>query len=215
MIATSMSSLRSNARQTYDLALAGAIGAVFGLYFYVELIDTRSVWVRDALAGVSIGGSIGYALNAVGPLRERAWIKFARVSAWGAVAGALGGAFGLVLGEIVLGTFQGGLLGRAISWSILGLGIGVSQGLAETGFRADRRWHWRVCGRVVVRGDPPVVRHSRLSGARHRYRDARRRFGSGRRCCGTGVAKSLGPGAQWSSRGPKLLTRTGDRGDRP
>ncbi len=131
MIAARITTLRANARQAYDPALAGAIGAVFGLFFYVELVETASVWRRDALAGALIGGAIGYALNAIGPLRDRAWLRLARSSTWGAVAGAAGGSIGLVVGEVVLGTFQGGTLGRAVSWGVLGLGIGVSQGLAE------------------------------------------------------------------------------------
>jgi hypothetical protein len=125
-----ISSLRANARQAYELAIAGGLGAVFGLFFYVELIKTPSVWLRDALAGVFIGGGIGYALNAAIPLRDRAWLTLARSTTWGALAGAIGGAVGLVVGEWVLGQFQGGLVGRAVSWGILGLGIGVSQGLA-------------------------------------------------------------------------------------
>ena len=46
-------------------------------------------------------------------------------------AAAAGGALGLVLGERVIGLFQGGLLGRACSWAVLGLGIGLGQGLAD------------------------------------------------------------------------------------
>ncbi len=122
--------LRANARQAYDLALAGAIGAVFGLFFYVESIRTPSVWLRDALAGFLIGGAIGYALSASGPIRDGAWLTLARSSTWGALAGAIGGAVGLMLGEVVLGSFRGGLLGRALSWSVLGLGIGMGQGIA-------------------------------------------------------------------------------------
>ena len=30
-------------RQAYDLALAGAIGSLFGLYLYVELVHAESV----------------------------------------------------------------------------------------------------------------------------------------------------------------------------
>lgn len=120
-----------NARQAYDLALAGAAGAVFGLYLYVELVQARSVYVRDALAGVAIGGTIGFFLNASGPFRDGAWLKLARAATWGALAGAAGGAVGLVLGEVVIGWFRGGLIGRSLSWAVLGLGIGVSQGLAD------------------------------------------------------------------------------------
>ena len=33
-------------RRAYDLALAGAIGAVFGLYLYVELVHVQTIsWV--------------------------------------------------------------------------------------------------------------------------------------------------------------------------
>lgn len=120
-----------NARQAYDLALSGAAGAVFGLYLYVELVDARSVYLRDALAGVAIGGAIGFFLNAAGPFRDGAWLKLSRAATWGALAGALGGAVGLVIGEVVIGAFRGGLIGRSVSWAVLGLGIGLSQGLAE------------------------------------------------------------------------------------
>ncbi len=130
MIATRFSTLSANARQAYEFALAGAIGAVFGLFFYVELINTSSIWLRDALAGALIGGAIGFALNSAGPLRDGAWLTLARATTWGACAGMIGGAIGLVIGEFILGGFQGGLIGRAVSWSVLGLGIGVSQGVA-------------------------------------------------------------------------------------
>ncbi len=120
----------ANLRQAYDLALAGAIGALCGLYLYVELVHADAIWARDALAGAAIGGTIGFFLNASGPARDGAWLKLARDATWGALAGAAGGALGLVVGEVVLGTFRGGLAGRAVSWAILGLGIGVSQGLA-------------------------------------------------------------------------------------
>ena len=90
---------RANLRQAYDLALAGGLGALFGLYLYVELVQAESVYVRDALAGHLIGGSLGVFLNAYGPLRDGAWLKLARAVAWGAPAAALGGAIGLVAGR--------------------------------------------------------------------------------------------------------------------
>lgn len=121
----------ADVRQAIDLAIAGAIGAICGLYLDVELVQAESVWARDALAGAILGGSIGFALNAALPGRDGAWLAAARASTWGTIAGALGGAAGLLLGEFALGGFQGGLLGRATSWAILGLGIGASQGLAH------------------------------------------------------------------------------------
>jgi hypothetical protein len=107
------------------------LGALFGLYLYVELVQAESVYVRDALAGLLIGGSLGVFLNAYSAFRDGAWLKLARAVAWGAPAAALGGAIGLVAGEVVIGLLRGGLLGRALSWSVLGLGIGLGQGLAD------------------------------------------------------------------------------------
>ena len=121
----------ANLRQAYDLALTGALGALFGLYLYVELVQARSVYVRDALAGLLIGGSLGVFLNGSGPMRDGAWLKLARAVTWGAPAAALGGALGLVAGEVVIGWLRGGLLGRSLSWAVLGLGIGIGQGLAD------------------------------------------------------------------------------------
>ena len=131
--------LAANVRQAYDLALAGAIGGVLGLYLYTELAGTttelaqadRLWWARDLLAGVAIGGAVGYCLNVIGPLRDGAVLKLVHASAWGAFAGAVGGAVGLIVGEAVLGGLKGGLAGRALSWAVLGVGIGVSQGIAE------------------------------------------------------------------------------------
>jgi hypothetical protein len=123
--------LRGNVRQAYDLAITGALGALFGLYLYVELVHAQSVYVRDGLAGLLIGGSLGVFLNAYGPLRDGAWNKLARAVAWGVPAAALGGAIGLVTGELVIGLLKGGLLGRALSWAVLGLGIGLGQGVAD------------------------------------------------------------------------------------
>ena len=136
----------ANLKQTYSLALAGATGALFGLYLYVELVHARSVYARDALAGVAIGGAVGFFLNASGPFRDGAWLKLARAATWGAVAGAIGGAGGLVLGEFVIAWFRGGLIGRAVSWAVLGLAIGVSQGLAE---RSRQRLIFGILGGTI------------------------------------------------------------------
>jgi hypothetical protein len=124
-------SLNASVRQAYDLAVAGGLGGLFGLFLYVEGVQAESVYVRDALAGLLIGGSIGFFLNAWGPFRDGAWHKLARAVSWGVPAAALGGAVGLVLGELVIGLLKGGLLGRACSWAVLGLGIGLGQGLAD------------------------------------------------------------------------------------
>lgn len=129
----------------YELALSGAMGAVIGLFLDVELVRTGSLWLRDALAGGLIGGAIGFVLNAVEPMRDGALVRMSRKGTIGAVAGALGGSAGLLVGEFVLGGFQGGLIGRACSWAILGVGIGVSQALAD---RSVQRLLFGVLGGV-------------------------------------------------------------------
>ena len=121
---------RASTWQAAELGVAGAIGAVCGLYWYVELVVASSLLVRDLFAGLAIGGATGFAVNLAGPLRDGAPSEAARRASWGGMAGAIGGAVGLVLGELVLGGFRGGVLGRSISWGILGFGIGASQGLA-------------------------------------------------------------------------------------
>ena len=113
-----------------DFALAGAIGALFGLYLDVELVRADAVWIRDAWAGLAIGGASGYCLNAAAAARDGAWLRAARDAGRGGIAGAIGGALGLVAGEGMLGWLQGGFLGRAVSWGILGCAIGAGLGLA-------------------------------------------------------------------------------------
>jgi hypothetical protein len=136
------------------MAVAGALGAVIGLYLYAELLrpfgglrqSDGLWWGRNLLAGATLGGSIGFFLNAVDPLRDGAPLKLARSATWGALAGAAGGMVGLLLGEFVLGGLRGGPIGRSIAWGILGLGIGVSQGLAH---RSRQRLVYGVIGGVL------------------------------------------------------------------
>ena len=104
----------------------------------------QSVYVRDALAGVAIGGTIGFFLNAAGPFRDGAWLKLARAATWGALAGAAGGAVGLVLGEmrdrLVPGRpgRPGGLVGGARPGDRREPGAGRPVA-AAAGLRRDRR----------------------------------------------------------------------------
>lgn len=126
-----------------DLAVAGAVGGLFGLFFYVELVQTSSLLVRDALAGILIGGSIAFTLNAMEAFQDGAWLKLSRFATLGAISGAIGGAVGLLIGEKILGGFQGGLIGRAVSWAILGLGIGASQGVV---YRSAQRLRMGLIG---------------------------------------------------------------------
>ena len=78
---------RANFRQAYDLAIMGGLGALFGLYLYVEMVTARSVYVRDAWAGLLIGGSLGLVL-------ERVWTVARRRLAEDGAGDHLGGSGG-------------------------------------------------------------------------------------------------------------------------
>lgn len=143
--------LGADVRQAHRLAVSGAIGAVFGLFFYTELVRPFPMlrqsdplwWARDLVAGLTLGGMIGFFLNAADPFRDGAGWKLARAGTWGGLSGALGGAVGLLIGEYVLGGLKGGPLGRAVSWAILGMAIGMSQGVA---LRSRQRFRFGLIG---------------------------------------------------------------------
>ncbi len=129
--------------------MTGGLGALFGLYLYVELVQAESVYVRDGLAGLLIGGSLGVFLNAYSPVRDGAWLQLARALAWGVPAAALGGAIGLMAGEVVIGLFRGGLLGRALIVVGTGTGDWTGPGAGRPVARANGvRVDWRRVGRI-------------------------------------------------------------------
>lgn len=90
------------------------------------------------LGGAIIGGLIGYFVTAVDPLRDRSLVRFARLASYGVVLGACGGAVGMWLGDVVNYTLQGVFedatwtapIARGIGWSLLGVAIGASEGIA-------------------------------------------------------------------------------------
>ena len=152
---------------------------------------------------------MGVFLNAYGPLRDGAWLKLSRAVALGAPAAAIGGALGLVAGEVVIGLLQGGLLGRALSWAVLGLGIGLGQGIADRsrdrlvygliggglgGFLGGFLFEWLRVGL----GEPP--RPGPGGGHRHPRRRAGAVPGPGR----AGPPPGLGPGHERPAGGPDL-----------
>ncbi len=93
--------------------------------------------VNSLLGGAIIGGIIGYFVVSVEAIRDRALIKFARLSSYGVVLCAIGGALGLYIGDkvnyhlnqIADSVFLS-ILARGIGWSLLGVAIGVSEGIA-------------------------------------------------------------------------------------
>ena len=163
--------------------------------------------MRDAWAGLLIGGSLGFFSERVRTVRDGAWLKMARAVTWGVPAAALGGALGLVAGEVVIGLLSGGLLGRAClvgragagNWSGAGAGRSIAP---AAGLRPDRRRPGRLRRRLSVR-----VAAQRVLGNRYDIGQAvgivhRGRAGWGcawpwsSRCCG-------GPGSRCRAAGRK------------
>src|SRR5262249_53547008 len=95
---------------------------------------------NSMLGGAIIGGIIGYFLVGVEAIRDRAMVKFARLGSYGVLLGALGGALGMYLGDKVnyalIAVTAGSadlfmrVLARGMGWSLLGLAIGMSEGIA-------------------------------------------------------------------------------------
>ncbi len=90
------------------------------------------------LGGALIGGLIGYFVVAVDAIRDQSLVRFARLASYGVVLGAVGGSVGMWIGDIVnfnLQTHLGGwliaaLFARGLGWSLLGVAIGASEGIA-------------------------------------------------------------------------------------
>ncbi len=129
-------------------ALGGLIGwMLFGVFGDKNVPDER-VTAQLLLGGGCIGGAIGYLLTGVEALRDRSWLRFARLGSYGVILGAIGGALGMWAGDRV--NFQivsrfgagnstaavvGAMLARGLGWSVLGLVVGISEGIAARSFR--------------------------------------------------------------------------------
>lgn len=93
--------------------------------------------LNSLLGGAIIGGIIGYFIVSVEAIRDRAVVKFARLSSYGVILGAIGGALGMYIGDKVNYLLVGVadtlfmyILARGIGWSLLGMAIGMSEGIA-------------------------------------------------------------------------------------
>lgn len=118
-------------------AVAGGLGG-FGAWGTAEpFLGIRSVYGRDILFGAIIGLFIAVFLSSIEALSVSQWRQAARGVRSGALFGIIGGATGLLVGELVFDIF-GGLNGRVIGWALLGLIVGLGAGWA-TRSNARRR----------------------------------------------------------------------------
>jgi hypothetical protein len=111
--------------------------------------EATDVKVRHLLilGGAFIGGSIGYFVVSVEAARDRSTLRFLRLASYGLVLGAVGGAVGMWLGEVIQHWLEPRyvrdsnfiryllqlariMLARGLGWMFLGAAIGGSEGIA-------------------------------------------------------------------------------------
>ena len=87
-----------------------------------------------AITSGTIGAAIGLGLNVLAGMANGRWRQLARR----ALPGLWGGCIGGVAGGMVGGTMYFCDLPRAIGWMVLGLGVGVVEGIYDRSFRKIR-----------------------------------------------------------------------------
>ncbi|HVS37439.1 MAG TPA: FHA domain-containing protein [Gemmataceae bacterium] len=139
----------------YFNAVFGALGGLLGWMLFGVFADRNQLaddskgvfWLALLFGGVLIGGAIGYFVVSVEAWRDRSLLRFVRLSSYGVILGALGGAIGMVAAEWVnfevnrlligMKVDPGGAIGflmgafaRGLGWMCLGAAVGVSEGIA-------------------------------------------------------------------------------------
>jgi hypothetical protein len=127
----------------YYNAVFGALGGLIGWMLY-GVFGNRNPdpgieqVAQMLLAGTFIGGFIGYLVVSVEAIRDGALVRTARLATYGVILGAMGGAVGMLVGDQVnyflnklLGNyFFVAMLARGLGWMVLGVAIGMSEGIA-------------------------------------------------------------------------------------
>lgn len=122
-------------------------GGFGGLAAYIvagllpDLIQNNLFW--ELMIGLLAGAGIGGALGAVDGALGKRWLPMLLGILRGAAIGAVGGIVGLAIGEGLFLLTQGGFVGRAMGWGILGAIVGTSEGIAN---RAPRKISYGVIG---------------------------------------------------------------------
>lgn len=117
----------NKAVQVYYSAVFGALGGLAGWWMIGALnSQTWSVWLAAAVVGSGLGACIGALVSAAdGAMIKRKLTRAVRDGFLGGLAGLLAGALGMLLAQLVFLALRGGWEGRALSWMLLGLMIGM------------------------------------------------------------------------------------------
>ena len=133
----------------YFNAVFGALGGLLGWMLFgvfgerspsneTAFLFLSHLDLNDLLGGAIIGGSIGYFVVSVEAIRDRSLVRFARLSSYGVLIAFVGGALGMYIGDrinqflvAIVGNFLLlTMIARGLGWSLLGIAIGASEGLA-------------------------------------------------------------------------------------
>jgi len=87
-----------------------------------------------AITSGTIGAAIGLGLNVLGGMANGRWQELARRALPGLLGGCVGGLVGGMVGQVMFYC----LLPRAIGWMVLGLGVGVVEGIYDRSVRKIR-----------------------------------------------------------------------------
>jgi len=116
-------------------SLLGGLGGLIGWALLTVIVWVPSdggTIVRAMLTGALIGLSIGGCCGAwEGLFRDQNPERLKRGMIIGSITGLIGGAFGLLTGDIMFQLTGGGLFTRAIGWSVFGAAVGTNEGLAK------------------------------------------------------------------------------------
>jgi MFS family permease len=134
--------------RVYFNAVFGALGGLLGWMLFgvfgQKNAPASEVQRQFLLGGALVGGAIGYFLVSVEALRDRSLLRFVRLATYGVLLGMAGGALGMWVGDWVnfklvegIGAVRDGggallatVLARGLGWMLLGMAVGVSEGIA-------------------------------------------------------------------------------------
>jgi hypothetical protein len=126
----------SLARLVYYSAVIGGWAAFLG-WLVAECLVLRGQGAGGGrvdfsliMAGALVGGAIGAGINVLAGISNTQWKQVAKRIAAGLVVGSLGGAVGIFLGNLIYLLYPVSLM-RALGFMVLGLGVGVVDGLYE------------------------------------------------------------------------------------
>jgi Inner membrane component of T3SS, cytoplasmic domain len=141
----------------YFNAVFGALGGLLGWMLFGVLGDKNPtndtaflflsyLDLNLLLGGALIGGSIGYFVTSVEAIRDRSLVRIARLASYGVLIAIPAGALGMYIGdrinELFVKLFVGDrrdlvvlkllitMLARGLGWSLFGIAIGGSEGIA-------------------------------------------------------------------------------------